>query len=179
MTKKKRELLKFREGDCGLKIRKDGQLEIAGVDEKHGIIDEKGMVNPALLFAAAWARRDQKVFQVLIDNFKESVREGYFGPDAKQDFERALKVQEDEKAKKPDPPFLNPDTKPSVTTTAVYGDEFETSSSKPTVSTTASASGAVTLTDGGCGNADSASGAVTFEQPKPYDMDGMLKGRDS
>ena len=162
MTKKKRELLKFREGDCGLKIRKDGQLEVAGVDEKHGIIDAKGMVNPALLFAAAWARRDQKVFQVLIDNFKESVREGYFGPDAKQDFERALKVQEDEKAKKPDPPFLNPDSKPSVTTTAVYGDEFETSSSKPTVSTTASASG-----------------AVTFEQPKPYDIDGMLKGRDS
>ena len=179
MTKKKRELLKFREGDCGLKIRKDGQLEVAGVDEKHGIIDAKGMVNPALLFAAAWARRDQKVFQVLIDNFKESVREGYFGPDAKQDFERALKVQEDEKAKKPDPPFLNPDSKPSVTTTAVYGDEFETSSSKPTVSTTASASGAVTLTDGGCGNADSASCAVTFEQPKPYDMNGMLKGRDS
>ena len=179
MTKKKRELLKFREGDCGLKIRKDGQLEVAGVDEKHGIIDAKGMVNPALLFAAAWARREQKVFQVLIDNFKESVREGYFGPDAKQDFERALKVQEDEKAKKPDPPFLNPESKPSVTTTAVYGDEFETSSSKPTVSTTSATSGAVTLTDGGCGNADSASGAVTFEQPKPYDMDGMLKGRDS
>ena len=178
MTKKKRELLKFREGDCGLKIRKDGQLEVAGVDEKHGIIDAKGMVNPALLFAAAWARRDQKVFQVLIDNFKESVREGYFGPDAKRDYERALKVQEEE-VKKPDPPFLNPESKPSVTTTAVYGDEFETSSSKPTVSTTSATSGAVTLTDGGCGNADSASGAVTFEQPKPYDMDGMLKGRDS
>ena len=162
MTKKKRELLKFREGDVGLKIRKDGQLEIAGVDEKHGIIDEKGMVNPALLFASAWARRDQKVFQVLIDNFKESVREGYFGPDAKQDFERALKVQEDEKAKKPDPPFLNPDSKPSVTTTAVYGDEFETSSSKPTVSTTAAASG-----------------AVTFEQPEPLDVKGHLDRRDS
>ena len=178
MAKQKRELLKFREGDAGLKIRKDGKLEVAGVKES-GMIDEKGMVNPVLLFASAWARRDQKVFQVLIDNFKESVREGYFGPDAKQDFERALKVQENEKAKKPDPPFLNPDSKPSVTTTAVYGDEFETSSSKPTVSTTASASGAVTLTDGGCGNADSASGAVTFEQPKPYDMNGMLKGRDS
>ena len=79
MTKKKRELLKFREGDCGLKIRKDGQLEIAGVDEKRGIIDAKGMINPALLFAAAWARRDPKVFQALIDNFKESVQEGYFG----------------------------------------------------------------------------------------------------
>ena len=157
-----RELLKFREGDCGLKIRKDGQMEIAGVDESGGMIDEKGMVNPVLLFAAAWSRRDQKVFQVLIDNFKESVREGYFGPDAKQDYERALKVQEDEKSKKPPPPFLNPDTKPSVTTTAVYGDEFETSSSKPTVSTTASASG-----------------AVTFEQPEPLDIKGHLDRRDS
>ena len=178
MAKAKRELLKFRPGDCGLKIRKDGQLEVAGVSEESPMIDNKGMVNPVLLFASAWARKDQKCFEALVHNFKESVREGYFGPDAKRDFEKALKVQEEE-AKKPSPPFLNPDTKPSVTTTAVYGDEFETSSSKPTVSTTASASGAVTLTDGGCGNADSASGAVTFEQPKPYDMNGMLKGRDS
>ena len=89
MTKKKRELLKFREGDCGLKIRKDGKLEVAGVDDSGGMIDKKGMVNPVLLFAAAWARRDQKVFQVLIDNFKESVREGFFGPEAKRDYERA------------------------------------------------------------------------------------------
>lgn len=90
-----RELLKFREGDCGLKIRKDGKLEVAGVDESGGMINENGMVNPVLLFAAAWARRDQKVFQALVDNFKESVREGFFGPDAKADYEKALKVQED------------------------------------------------------------------------------------
>ena len=162
MAKRKRELLKFREGDCGLKIRKDGTLEVAGVDEAGGMIDAKGMVNPVLLFAAAWARRDQKVFQVLIDNFKESVREGYFGPDAKQDFERALKVQEEAKEKKPPVPFLNPDSKPTVSTTEVYGDEFETSSTKPTVSTTASASG-----------------AVTFEQPEPLDVKGHLDRRDS
>ena len=161
MAKRKRELLKFREGDCGLKIRKDGTLEVAGVDEAGGMIDAKGMVNPVLLFASAWARRDQKVFQVLIDNFKESVREGYFGPDAKQDYERADKLKKEEEAKKPPPPFLNPDTKPSVTTTAVYGDEFETSSSKPTVSTTASASG-----------------AVTFEQPSPLTTQGHLDKRD-
>ena len=162
MTKKKRELLKFRPGDCGLKIKKDGAIEIAGVDDSGGMIDKKGMVNPALLFAAAWARRYQKVFQVLIDNFKESLREGYFGPDAKQDFERALKVQEDEKAKKPDPPFLNPDTKPTVSTSEPsLGDEFETSSSKPTVSTTAAASG-----------------AVTFEQPSPLTTQGHLDKRD-
>ena len=191
MTKKKRELLKFREGDCGLKIRKDGQLEVAGVDEKHGIIDAKGMVNPALLFAAAWARREQKVFQVLIDNFKESVREGYFGPDAKRDYEKADKAKKEHEASLKEqnlPPFLNPekikepvldpDSKPTVSTSEPsLGNEFETHSDV--------ASGAVTfeqpapLTDGGCGNADSDSGAVTFEQPKPYDMNGMLKGRDS
>ena len=86
MAKPKRELLKFRPGDCGLKIKKDGSIEVAGVDEAGGMIDKKGMVNPALLFASAWARKDQKVFQVLLDNFKESVREGYFGEEAKKDY---------------------------------------------------------------------------------------------
>ena len=155
MTKKKRELLKFREGDCGLKIRKDGQLEVAGIDEAGGVIDEKGMVNPVLLFAAAWAKRDQKVFQVLLDNFKESVREGYFGPDAKRDYEKADKIKKEHEAglkeNNPSPPFLNPekieepvldsDSKPTVSTPSL-GNEFETM-------------------------ADAASGAVTFEQPKP------------
>ena len=64
-----RELLKFRPGDSGLKIRKDGTMEVAGVDEAGGMIDQNGKVNPALLFAAAWARKDQKVFEALIDNF--------------------------------------------------------------------------------------------------------------
>ncbi len=59
------------------------------------MINKEGMVNPALLFASAWARRDQKVFQVLVNNFKESVREGYFGDDAKKDYEKALKTQEE------------------------------------------------------------------------------------
>ena len=163
MAKRKRELLKFREGDCGLKIRKDGTLEVAGVDESGGMIRKDGMVNPVLLFAAAWARREQKVFEVLVQNFKESVREGYFGPDAKKDYERALKVQEE--VKKPSPPFLNPDSKPSVTTTAVYGDEFETSSSKPTVT-------ASTM------SRDVASGAITFEQPAPLTTDEAVNRRD-
>ena len=160
MAKPKRELLKFRQGDCGLKIRKDGQLEVAGVSEESPMIDNKGMVNPVMLFAAAWARKDQKCFEALLTNFKDSVKEGYFGDDAKRDFEKALKLQEEE-SKKPSPPFLNPDTKPTVSTTAVYGDEFETSSSKPTVSTTASASG-----------------AVTFEQPAPLTTQGHLDKRD-
>ena len=158
MAKAKRELLKFRPGDCGLKIRKDGALEVAGVSEESPMIDNKGMVNPVMLFAAAWARKDQKCFEALLTNFKDSVKEGYFGDDAKRDFERALKVQEE--TKKPSPPFLNPDTKPTVSTTAVYGDEFETSSSKPTVSTTSAASG-----------------AVTFEQPTPLTTDEAVNRR--
>ena len=213
MSKAKRELLKFRPGDCGLKIKKDGQLEVAGVSEDSPMIDTKGMVNPVMLFAAAWARKDQKCFEALLTNFKDSVKEGFFGQDAKQDYEKALKIQDE--AKEPPPPFLNPekveepvldpDSKPSVLS---LGNEFETHSDKPTVSDATtdtydastfeqpkpgvttwpgqdSASGAVTfeqpapLTDGGCGNADSDSGAVTFEQPKPYDINGMLKGRDS
>ena len=182
MTKRKRELLKFREGDCGLKIRKDGQLEIAGVDEKRGIIDAKGMINPVLLFAAAWSRRDQKVFQALIDNFKESVREGYFGPEAKRDYEKADKLKQEEEAKKPSPPFLNPekiekavldpDSKPTVSTSSL-GNEFETSSSKPIV--TAPSTDAV----GSSSSGDVASGAVTFEQPEPLDIKGHLDRRDS
>ena len=123
----------------------------------------------------------------MIDNFKQSVREGYFGPDAKRDYEKADKLKQEEEAKKPSPPFLNPekiekavldpDSKPTVTapSASVVGSS----------NTGVVASGAVTfeqsapLTDGGCGNADSDSGAVTFEQPKPYDKDDMLKGRDS
>ena len=151
MTKRKRELLKFREGDCGLKIRKDGKIEVAGVDDAGGIIDKNGMVNPALLFAAAWTRRDQKVFQVLIDNFKESVREGYFGPEAKRDYEKADKLKLEEEAKKPSAPFLNPE---KIEEPVLDPD------SKPTVT-------------------DAASGAVTFEQPEPLTEQEAVNRRDS
>ena len=163
MTKRKRELLKFREGDCGLKIRKDGQLEVAGVDETGGMIDDKGMVNPVLLFAAAWARRDQKVFQVLLDNFKASVGEGFFGPEAKQDYERALKAKEEHKASQLPPPFLNPQ---NLEVPVLDPD------SKPTV--TAPSIEAVGPSSAG----EVASGAVTFEQPAPLTAQGMVAKRD-
>ena len=166
MTKKKRELLKFREGDCGLKIRKDGQLEVAGVDETGGMIDDKGMVNPVLLFAAAWARRDQKVFQVLLDNFKASVGEGFFGPEAKQDYERALKVKTEHEASLKEqnlPPFLNPEKLEAPVLD---------SDSKPNV--TAPSVSAV----GSSNIEDVASGAVTFEQPAPLTTQGHLNKRD-
>ena len=156
MAKPKRELLKFRTGDFGLKIRKDGKLEVAGISEESPMIDNKGMVNPVLLFAAAWARKDQKCFEALVTNFKASVKEGYFGPDAQRDFERALKVQEEE-VKKPSissAPFLNPDSKPTIPAT------------KPTVSASVKLQ-------------DAASGAVTFEQPEPLDVKGVIDRRDS
>ena len=166
MTKKKRELLKFREGDCGLKIRKDGTLEVAGVDESGGMIRKDGMVNPVLLFAAAWARREQKVFEVLVQNFKDSVAEGFFGQEAKEDYARALKVQVEAKKniavqepEKPVPFMKTKESEPSL------GDEFETSSSKPTVT-------AATM------SRDVASGAITFEQPAPLTAQGMVAKRD-
>jgi hypothetical protein len=187
-----RELLKFRKGDVGLKIAKDGKLEVAGVTPDMPMIDSKGNVNPALLFAAAWARKNQKVFEVLVQNFKDSVKEGIFGQDAQEEFIANYRSRQQEETKganiepsvqpvqvKPPPPFLNPDTKPTVampvpTPDATFdtslGNEFETMAD--------AASGAVTLTDGGCGNADSASGAVTFEKPAPLTAQGMVAKRD-
>ena len=176
-----RELLKFRSGECGLKIKKDGQMEIVGVDEAGGVIDEKGMVNPVLLFAAAWSRRDQKVFQVLIDNFKESVREGYFGEEAKRDYEKADKVKKEHEASLKEqniPPFLNPekieepvldpDSKPTVSSS--LGNEFETHSD-----VTAPSTGDV----GPSSSGDVASGAVTFEQPELLTEQEAVNRRDS
>ena len=93
-----REMLKFRPGDVGLKIKKDGQMEVAGVNEESPMIDQTGKVNPALLFAAAWARKDQKTFEALVQNFKDAVSEGYFGDAAKNDNQRALDLQKEKEA---------------------------------------------------------------------------------
>jgi len=149
-----RELLKFREGDCGLKIRKDGKLEVAGVDDSGGMINKEGRVNPALLFAAAWARRDPKVFELLVQNFKESVAEGFFGQEAKEDYARALKVQEE--VKKISPPFLNPEK---------IEEPILDPDSKPTIAATMSP--------------DVASGAITFEQPEPLTEQEAVNRRDT
>ena len=162
-----RELLKFRPGDSGLKIRKDGTMEVAGVDESGGMIDQNGKVNPALLFAAAWARKDQKVFEELVRNFKDAVLEGFFGPDAQRDYKIALeKQQENVAVKKEEPivPFMKPDQ------IVEYGNEFETHSD-----VTAPSTGGV----GPSSSGDVASGAVTFEQPEPMTVDEHLDRRDS
>ena len=81
-----REMLKLRKGDQALCIKNDGKVELAGIEGKP-LIDEQGNMQPVILFAAAWARKtDSKVMGVLFENFKQAVREGYFGFDAKKDF---------------------------------------------------------------------------------------------
>ena len=148
-----RELLKFRDGDVGMKIRKDGALELAGVGGDEGMIRKDGMVNPAMLFAAAWARRDQKVFELLIENFKSAILEGYFGEPAKADYQKALELKE--KADKESPQDLNTPLPTSMK-------EIPIPPEKEIPATT-----------------DTASGAVTFEQPKPLTSEEAVTRRDS
>ena len=86
-----REMLKLRKGDSAIKIKADGQVELAGVSDK-AMIDDKGFINPVILFAAAWAKKDQSLMNHLVDNFKNCVREGYFGPEAQSDF-KSMEVE--------------------------------------------------------------------------------------
>ncbi|MBK02986.1 MAG: hypothetical protein CL464_11095 [Acidimicrobiaceae bacterium] len=149
-----REMLKLRKGDVALKIRSDGSVELAGVGDKP-MMDSKGNINPVILFSAAWAKKDPDLMHNLIVNFQNCVREGYFGEEAKNDFtkmEAAAKAALDKDKTVGKAKIEEPVLDPD--TKPSLGNEFETHS-------------------------DAASGAVTFEQPKPYDKDDMLKGRDS
>ena len=122
-----REMLKMRKGESGLKIKNDGSIELAGVQDK-ALIDERGHMSPVILFAAAWAKKDQELMQMLIKNFKACVREGYFGDEAKNDFARAEKLQQKMAASAAvtmsasgavtQEPVLEPDSKPTVSKTA-------------------------------------------------------------
>jgi len=85
-----REMLKLRKGDSAIMIKTDGSVELAGVNNKP-IMDDKGSISPVILFAAAWAKKDDSLLKHLVDNFKNCVREGYFGPDAQSDF-KAMEV---------------------------------------------------------------------------------------
>ena len=121
-----REMLKFRKGESGLKIKNDGSIELAGVQDK-ALIDERGHMSPVILFAAAWAKKDQEVMQMLIKNFKSCVREGYFGDEAKNDFAAAERLQKKAAASAAvtmsasgavtQEPVLEPDSKPTVSKT--------------------------------------------------------------
>ena len=82
-----REMLKLRKGDSAIMIKTDGSVELAGVNDKP-LMDDKGMISPCILFAAAWAKKDSSLMNHLVDNFKNCVREGYFGPEAQSDFKQ-------------------------------------------------------------------------------------------
>ena len=86
-----REMLKLRKGDSAIMIKKDGSMELAGVDNAP-LMDDKGRISPIILFAAMWAKRDQTLINQLIANFKNTVREGYFGEGAKNDLLRIEKA---------------------------------------------------------------------------------------
>ena len=94
-----REMLKLRKGDSAICIKSDGKVELAGVNDKP-LMNEEGMISPVILFAAAWAKKDQKVIKTLVENFKNCVREGYFGPDAQSDFKTMEVEAEKERLKK-------------------------------------------------------------------------------
>jgi hypothetical protein len=82
-----REMLKLRKGDTAIMIKADGSIEMAGLQGKE-LITENGHISPTILFAAAWARKDDKLLVHLVKNFQECVREGYFGADAQRDFKQ-------------------------------------------------------------------------------------------
>ena len=86
-----REMLKLRKGDSAIMIKTDGSVELAGVNDKP-IMSAEGMISPVILFAAAWAKKDQSLMNHMVDNFKNCVREGYFGPEAQSDF-KAMEVE--------------------------------------------------------------------------------------
>ena len=93
-----REMLKLRKGDTAIAIKKDGNLQLAGINDTP-LINEKGMISPVILFAAAWAKKDQKLMEHLVENFKTCVKEGYFGEDAIKDYE-AMEASASEEKKK-------------------------------------------------------------------------------
>jgi len=99
-----REMLKLRKGDSAIKIKADGQVELAGVQDK-AMVDDKGNISPVILFAAAWAKKDQNLMNHLLKNFRTCVKEGYFGVDAQNDYkkmEAAVKKDQEEKDKDKD-----------------------------------------------------------------------------
>ena len=92
-------MLKLRKGDSAIKITQDGQMELAGMQDK-ALMDAQGGINPILLFAAAWAKKDQELFAHLVENFKNCVKDGYFGEAAKNDYKMMeAKVEKEQKEK--------------------------------------------------------------------------------
>ena len=94
-----REMLKLRKGDSAIMVKADGSVEMAGVNDKP-LVSDDGMILPVILFAAAWAKKDEKLFTHLVENFKGCVKDGYFGDSAKNDYKRMEeKVEKEQKEK--------------------------------------------------------------------------------
>ncbi len=79
-----REMLKLRKGDSAIMVKADGSIELAGVNDKP-LVNDRGEMSPIILFASAWVKKDPNVMNVLVENFKQTVRDGHFGFDAKRD----------------------------------------------------------------------------------------------
>ena len=108
-------MLKLRKGDTAIMIKADGSIEMAGVNDKE-LISEKGHISPTILFAAAWARKDDKLLIHLVQNFKDCVREGYFGSDAQTEFKQMEINDAKEKLRKDqEKPYLAPTETPEET----------------------------------------------------------------
>ena len=60
-----REMLKLRKGDTAIMIKGDGSIEMAGLQGKE-LINAKGHISPCILFAAAWAKKDEKLLVHLV-----------------------------------------------------------------------------------------------------------------
>ena len=201
-----REILKFRKGESGLKIKNDGSIELAGVQDK-ALIDERGHMSPVILFAAAWAKKDQELMQMLIKNFKSCVREGYFGDDAKNDFAAAERLQKKAAASAAvtmsasgavtQEPVLEPDSKPTVSKTPEELKEEEEARRLRAIADQgqdpqvlkqqeAMKAGATSITEKPYdgfevpeGWTPEASGAVTTDTPTPMTTEEQLSRRDA
>ena len=109
-----REMLKLRKGDSAIMIKADGSIEMAGVHDKE-IVSKEGHISPIVLFAAAWAKRDDEVMRTLVMNFRQCVSEGYFGQEAKDDLKNAEiaaeknKIIEQEKKQPKIEPTITPE----------------------------------------------------------------------
>ena len=88
-------MLKLRKGDTAIMIKADGSIEMAGLQDKE-LVNEQGHISPVILFAAAWAKKDDKLLIHLVKNFQDCVREGFFGADAQEDYKK-MEIEHEKK----------------------------------------------------------------------------------
>lgn len=82
-----KEIIKLKKGDAALIIREDGKVEMNGLNDRE-LVNSEGHISPIILFAACWAKKDDKLLCHLVKNFQDCVREGFFGEEARRDMEK-------------------------------------------------------------------------------------------